>query len=76
MNDCAARLQKMVRNDTDGMAKRTLRIMQSDVCALLCEFMDVTKLDVAAERTEQGYTVKITAQAARLYDVGHTTDAD
>ena len=76
MNDYAKRLEKMVQNDTDGMAKRTLRIVQSDVCALLREFMDVTKLDVSAERTAQGYNVKIIAQATRLYDVGHTTDIE
>ena len=70
MEAMTERIAKMIENDGNGAIKRVLRVAQSDVLALLCEFMDVTKLDMTAERTENGYELIIRADVARFYDVG------
>ena len=64
----------MIENDEDGTVKRTLRVAQSDILMILSEYMDVSKLDVSADRTADGYVVKITAQANRIYNVGNTSE--
>lgn len=74
MGDISERIARMIENDGSGAVKRTLRVAQSDVAALLREFMDVTKLDMSAEKTENGYTVKIIADVSRFYEVGRTTE--
>lgn len=74
MSDISERIAKMIENDEGGMVKRTLMVAQSDILALLSEYMDVKKLDVAADKTDDGFVVKITAHAARIYKVGNTSD--
>lgn len=74
MGDISERIARMIENDGSGAVKRTLRVAQSDVAALLREFMDVTKLDMSAEKTEDGYTVTIRADVSRFYEVGRTTE--
>ena len=74
MGEMSERIARMIENDANGAIKRTLKVAQSDVMALLNEFMDVDKLDMTAERTESGgFTVNIRADVLRFYDVGRTT---
>ena len=75
MSSISERIAKMIENDEGGAVKRTLKVAQSDIFALLSEYMDVKTLDVAADRTDDGFVVKITASAARIYNVGNTSDA-
>ncbi|MCH5165814.1 MAG: hypothetical protein J1G01_05380 [Clostridiales bacterium] len=70
MDGMTERIAKMIENDGNGAIKRVLKVAQSDVLSLLNEFMDVTKLDMTAERTENGYELCIRADVARFYDVG------
>ncbi|MCH5155883.1 MAG: hypothetical protein J1F69_04680 [Clostridiales bacterium] len=76
MSDISERIARMIENDGNGMVKRTLKVAQSDITALLSEYMDVKKLDVAADKSDDGYVVKITVNAARIYNVGNTSDVD
>ena len=74
MSNISERIAKMIENDEGGTVKRTLKVMQSDILMILSEYMDVKNLDVSADRTDDGYAVKITAHAARIYNVGNTSD--
>lgn len=76
MSDISERIARMIENDYDGEIKRTLRVAQSDVMMLLSEYMDVTKLDMSVDRSDSGFIVSITANAARIYNVGKTSDTD
>lgn len=76
MTDISERLARIIENDGNGEIKRTMRVAQSDVMALLCEYMDVNKLDMTVDKADSGYTVKITADASRIYNVGKTSDSD
>ena len=66
----AERLKRIVETDDVGEVKDTLRVAQSDVMALLDEFMDVSRLDMRVDKTEEGYRITITADADRIYGVG------
>lgn len=70
------RLARIIENDANGDIKRTLRVAQSDIMSLLCEYMDVKKLDMTVNKCEEGYEVAISAVAARIRSVGNTTDSD
>ena len=70
------RIARIVENDGNSAVRRTLRVAQSDVMALLSEFMDVKKLDMTAERTEHGYALSINADVVRFYEVGKTTESE
>ncbi|MDE6200514.1 MAG: hypothetical protein K2M47_01350 [Clostridiales bacterium] len=74
MSNVSERIARMIENDGNGEIKRTMRVAQSDVMALLSEYMDVTKLDVTVDKSADGYDVNITAKAARIYSIGHTSD--
>lgn len=76
MSNISERIAKMIENDGNGEIKRTIRVAQSDLMALLSEYMDVTKLDVTVDKTDGGYAVHIEAAASRIYNVGHTSDVD
>ena len=52
-----------------------LRVAQSDVMALLCEFMDVRKLDMTVDVAQGGYALTVTADVARFFDVGKTSES-
>lgn len=66
MTDVAERLTKILENDSSGAIKRTLRVAQSDIIALLSQFMELDKLDMVAERTENGYKLRISADVDRF----------
>lgn len=66
----------MIENDGNGEIKRTMRVAQSDIMALLSEYMDVTKLDVTVNKSGDGYAVNIAATASRIYNIGHTSDVE
>lgn len=68
------RIARIIENDAGGEIKRTLRVVQSDVAALLGEFMQINSLDMTVDRAEKGYTLKITADVDRFYGVGNTTE--
>ncbi|MCH5153790.1 MAG: hypothetical protein J1F71_01120 [Clostridiales bacterium] len=74
MSNISERIAKMIENDEDGTVKRTLKVAQSDIFALLSDYMDVKTLDVAADRTDDGYVVKITAHVNRIFGIGNTSD--
>ena len=74
MSDMGQRIAQIIQNDADGVIKRTMRVAQSDIMLLLSEYMDVTKLDMTVDKTDDGYSVNISAKAARIYSVGNTSD--
>lgn len=74
MSDVSERIARMIERDAKGEINRTLRVAQSDVAALLREFMDVTKLDMYFERADNGYELTIKADVARFYGVGKTSE--
>ncbi|MDE7107892.1 MAG: hypothetical protein K2O39_06160 [Clostridiales bacterium] len=76
MSNVSERIAKMIENDGNGEIKRTMRVAQSDLMALLSEYMDVTKLDVTVDKTDDGYAVNVAATASRIYNVGHTSDTE
>lgn len=74
MSGFTERIARVIENDAGGEIKRTMRVAQSDVMALLSEYMDVKKLDMVVDRSDGGYVVTITAAAQRIYNVGNTSD--
>ena len=76
MADISERISRMIENDEYGNVKRTLRVAQSDIMALLCEFMQVEKLDLSVDKKESGYMLKITADVSRIYDIGKTSEIE
>ncbi|MBD5132236.1 MAG: hypothetical protein HDT28_06610 [Clostridiales bacterium] len=76
MGEVAERISRMIENDEFGNVKRTLRVAQSDVMALLNQFMQVEKLDLSVDKNENGYLLKITAEVSRIYDVGKTSEVN
>lgn len=76
MSEVTERIARMIENDGNAAIKRVLRVAQSDVMALLCEFMDVRKLDMTVDGANDGYTLKITADVARFFDIGKTSEIE
>lgn len=76
MSEVTERIARMIENDGNAAIKRVLRVAQSDVMALLCEFMDVRKLDMTVDGANDGYTLKITANVARFFDIGKTSEIE
>lgn len=76
MTNISERLAQMIENDVNGEIKRTMKVAQSDVMMILSEYMDVTKLNMTVDRCEGGYIVTVTANAARIYNVGKTSDTE
>ncbi len=70
------RIARMVESDGIGELKNTLRVAQSDVAALLCEFMDVKNLDMSVEKEGDEYRVYIAVCARRIYEVGKTSESE
>ena len=68
--DAAERLKRIVESDAGSEINDCMRLAQSDVMALLCEFMDVTRLDMRVQPTDEGYRVTITADANAIYGIG------
>lgn len=76
MSDMGQRIAQIIQNDADGVIKRTMKVAQSDIMSLLSEYMDVTKLDMTVDKTDDGYSVYISAKATRIYSVGNTSDIE
>lgn len=74
MNDITERIARMIENDANRTLKRTMSVLQSDVCVLLGEFMDVTKMDMSISDSQTGYDIVITVHASRIHSVGNTTE--
>lgn len=70
------RIMRVLENDAAGAIKSTLRVAQSDLAAVLGEFMSVRKLDITAKKTDDGYKVYIEVDSDRFYDVGKTTESE
>ncbi len=70
MTDVAERLKRIVESDFGGEVNAALRVAQSDVMAVLCEYMDVTRLDMTVAPYDGGYKVTVTADAKSIYGVG------
>ncbi|MCH5163348.1 MAG: hypothetical protein J1G38_07710 [Clostridiales bacterium] len=64
------RLKRIVESDADGEMNDTLRVAQSDIMALLGEYMDIARLDMRVDKAESGYRVTVTADADRIFCVG------
>ena len=75
MNEVTERIARMIENDGNAAIKRVLRVAQSDVMALLCEFMDVRKRDMTVDVAQGGYALTVTADVARFFDVGKTSES-
>lgn len=76
MDGMTERIARIVENDANGSVKNALKVAQSDIMMLLCEYMDVVKLDMTADRTKNGYVVNIKADVARFYEVGRTSELE
>lgn len=74
--DAVERLKRIVESDSGGEINDSMRLAQSDVMALLCEFMDVTRLDMRVQPTDEGYRVTITADANAIYGIGKIDSTD
>lgn len=68
--NCTDRILRMVENDSDGEVRQTLRLVCSDLGALLGEFMSVEKLDVSVSKIDGAYRLTITADVDKFYSVG------
>ncbi len=67
------RILRMVENDSDGEVRQTLRLVRADLCALLCEFMSVQKLDMSVGKIDGAYRLTISADVDKFYSVGKVT---
>lgn len=76
MEGMTERIARIVENDATGGVRTALKVAQSDIMGLLCEFMDVVKLDMTADKTPSGYVLNIRADVARFYDVGRTSEIE
>ena len=76
MSSTSDRLARIIETDAGGEIKRTMRVAQSDIMALLSEFMDVTRLDMTVNKCDDGLELAIIAKAARIKSVGNVTDGD
>ncbi len=78
MTDCSVeRIMRVVENDGSAAIKRTLSVAQSDIARILGEFMELTRLDVSAEKNGDGsYILTVKAGVVRFYDVGNTSDSE
>jgi len=65
------RLKRMVENDGGGEIKKVMRVVESDVMALLCEFMDVARLDTRVQKNGDGYMLTVEASVDKFYGVGN-----
>ncbi len=74
MNNDAARLARVIENDANGVINKTLRVAESDMAALLSEYMSVTALDTAYEKTQSGYRLTMRVDVARFYGIGNTSE--
>ncbi len=74
--EVSERLARIIENDAGGEIKRAMRVVQSDVMTLLCEFMSIDKLDMTVDKTDNGYVLKITADVAKFYGIGNTTECE
>lgn len=74
MGEVTDRIERMIESDAMSAIKRTLRVAESDVAALLGEFMEVNSLDTAVQKRDDGYTLTVTAGVSRFYDVGNTSE--
>lgn len=64
------RLKRMVEDDNGGAVRDALRVAESDVMAVLCEFMSVTGLDMRLDNADGKLTLNITAAVDKIYGVG------
>lgn len=69
-NECINRLRSLVENDRLGYIKNTLSVAESDVFELLCEFMDVKRLNMRVDTQEGGYRLMIDATIGEIFNVG------
>ena len=76
MSNISERIAKIIENDENSTANRTIKVAQSDVAALLSEYMDITALNMVLDKSDDGYAVKITAHATRIYSIGNTSDSE
>ncbi len=76
MNDSAARLARVIERDANGAIDKTLRIAESDIAALLSEYMSFTALDTSYEKTQDGYRLTLRVDVSRFYGVGNTSESE
>ncbi len=72
----AERLKRMVENDAGGAVKDALRVVESDIMALLSEFMDVSRLDMCVVKGDGCYKLTVTADVDKFYEVGMLSDRE
>ncbi len=68
MKDDVKRIMRVVRSDATGSIERT----ESDVAALLGEFMDVKRMSASVTGEDGNYRLLIDVDVARFYGVGNT----
>ncbi len=72
MKDDVKRIMRVVRSDATGSIERTVRVAESDVAALLGEFMDVKRMSASVTGEDGNYRLLIDVDVARFYGVGNT----
>lgn len=72
MKDDVRRIMRVVQSDATGAIERTVRVAESDVAALLKEFMDVKRMSASVTGEEGSYRLLIDVDVARFYGVGNT----
>ncbi len=72
MKDDVKRIMRVVQNDATGAIERTVRVAESDVAALLKEFMDVKSMSASVSGEDGHYRLLIEAEVSRFYGVGKT----
>ncbi len=72
MKDDVKRIMRVVRSDATGSIERTVRVAESDVAALLGEFMDVKRMSASVTGEDGTYRLLIDVDVARFYGVGNT----
>ena len=72
MKDDVKRIMRVVRSDATGSLERTVKVAESDVAALLGEFMDVKRMSASVTGEDGNYRLLIDVDVARFYGVGNT----
>ena len=72
MKDDVKRIMRVVRSDATGSIERTVKVAESDVAALLGEFMDVKRMSASVTGEDVNYRLLIDVDVARFYGVGNT----
>lgn len=69
-DNSSERLKRMVENDEFSILKKALKVAQSDVMSVLCEFMDAESIDMRVVKNGDRYILSMVVEVNKFYDVG------